>query len=49
MAWKDGKLTEAVLRSKAGASCKVRYGDKVIDLKPAKGETVRLNGALETP
>jgi alpha-L-fucosidase 2 len=47
LAWKDGRLVEAVLRSRAGAPCKVRYGDTVVDLKPAKGEAVRLDGALK--
>jgi alpha-L-fucosidase 2 len=47
LAWKDGKLVEAVLRSRIGAPRKVRYGDTVVDLKPAKGETVRLDGALK--
>jgi alpha-L-fucosidase 2 len=47
LTWKDGKLVEAVLRSRIGAPCKVRYGDTVVDLKPAKGEAVRLDGALK--
>lgn len=48
MTWKDGNLIEAALRSKAGAPCKVRYGGKVIELKPAAGERVRLDGTLKT-
>ena len=27
LAWKDGKLTEATIRSKGGTNAKVRYGE----------------------
>ncbi|MEP4077313.1 glycosyl hydrolase family 95 catalytic domain-containing protein [Haloferula sp.] len=37
MTWKDGKLTSAQLRSKAGLPCRVRYAGKTIDLKTEKG------------
>ncbi len=47
MTWKEGVLTGATLRSLAGAPCKVRYGDKVIELAPTQGETVRLGSALQ--
>ena len=41
--WKDGKLTEAVIRSQGGGPCKVRYQDKVIELttEAGKGYPVR--------
>jgi alpha-L-fucosidase 2 len=36
--WQSKKLSEAVLHSKLGHLCKVRYGDKVADVTiPAKG------------
>ena len=41
--WKDGRLAEAAIRSVTGTACKVRYGDKVVDLKLASGETKRLD------
>jgi alpha-L-fucosidase 2 len=44
--WKEGKLDKAVVRSLLGKSCKVRYGDKVIKLKPQKGRTYQLDGRL---
>ena len=31
LAWNDGKLKEAVIRSKLGNRCKVRYGEKIIE------------------
>ncbi len=36
--WKDNKLTEVVIYSDNGKDCKVRYKDKVINVKLAKGE-----------
>jgi len=39
MEWKDGELTEVKIESLKGAPLKVRYGDKVIDVKLKKGET----------
>ncbi|MBN2163413.1 MAG: glycoside hydrolase family 95 protein [Pontiellaceae bacterium] len=44
VAWKDGKLTEAVIYSINGRKATLRYGSmtKVIQLKP--GETYRWNG-----
>jgi len=45
--WKDGRLTKAVIRSLLGKSCRVRYGDRVTELKPEKGRTYQLNGRLK--
>ena len=47
MAWKDGKLTEATIRSMLGGPCKVRYGEKSADLATEAGKTYRLGGGLE--
>ncbi len=47
LAWKDGKLAEATIRSLLGNPGKVRYGEKGIDLATGKGEAVRLDGALD--
>ncbi|MCX5670911.1 MAG: hypothetical protein NTU94_06275 [Planctomycetota bacterium] len=49
IAWKDGKLTNATIRSVAGTACKVRYGGKVTDLNFTSGETKRLDGNLQAP
>jgi alpha-L-fucosidase 2 len=47
IAWKNGKLTQAVIRAGAGGPCKVRYGDKTIDLKTDAGQAYRLGDNLQ--
>jgi alpha-L-fucosidase 2 len=42
--WKDGTLTSAVIKSLAGNPLRLRYQDRVRDVKPAKGETIRWDG-----
>ena len=44
--WKDGKLLEVTLHSASGAPCKVRSGDKVVELHIAKGSSQRLGAGL---
>ena len=44
VAWKDGRLVEAYLRSLDGGSTRLRYGSLKRDVKLAKGETFRWNG-----
>ncbi len=45
LAWKDGVLTQATIRSALGLPCKVRYADQSIELKLKAGRTVRLGAA----
>ena len=45
--WEDGKLKNAVLRSKNGEKGKIRYGEKVIDISLAKGESEAFDGSLK--
>jgi len=45
--WEGGKLTKAVVRSQLGNICKVRYGEKVVELKTRAGKAYRLNRELE--
>jgi alpha-L-fucosidase 2 len=47
LAWKDGKLAEAVIKSLRGNPAKVRYGAKVVEVKTEEGKSYRLNGELE--
>jgi hypothetical protein len=46
LAWRDGRLDEAKVRSTPGGVCKVRWGEQVVELKPGKGEEVVLDGKL---
>lgn len=44
--WDGGKLTKAVIRSKLGEPCRVRYGDESIDLKTVAGQAYTFDGDL---
>ena len=48
LAWAEGKLTSAILKSIAGQSCVVRYGDRVVKIDAKPGQTLRLSSALNT-
>ena len=45
IAWKDGKLAGARLRSLLGRPCTVRYRDRTVELKTERGGEYRLFGA----
>lgn len=47
IAWKDGKLTGLTIRSTGGRRGRVRYGEKVVDVTLAPGQSCSLNGALD--
>jgi len=44
--WKAGKLTEAVLRSKVGNSCRLVYKERSVEFATEAGQTYRFNGTL---
>ncbi len=46
VAWKDGQLTEAVIRSKLGKPLEVRRGEKTAKFDTRPGQTIRLDGRL---
>jgi alpha-L-fucosidase 2 len=46
IAWKDGRLTAATVRSKLGGPCKLRYGQKVLQLKTQAGTSYHLQEGL---
>jgi alpha-L-fucosidase 2 len=47
IAWRDEKLSEATILSRLGNPCKLRLGEKVIELKIEAGKSCTLDGALE--
>ncbi len=46
MAWADGKLTSATVRSLTGSACQVRYGEKSVKLAMTPGAVIHLNSDL---
>lgn len=46
MTWKDGQLQDANLLSKQGGSCKIRYGEKIIEIETSKGSAYSLSSLL---
>jgi alpha-L-fucosidase 2 len=46
MEWKNGKLSGLTVRSKAGNTCKLRYGNRVVSIPTAKGKTYRFGPDL---
>jgi alpha-L-fucosidase 2 len=46
IAWKDGKLTEATIRSSKGEPCTVRYNGKVKQLTTQAGQCLLLDDQL---
>jgi alpha-L-fucosidase 2 len=47
LAWKDGALTRAVIRSKLGNPCLVRCNGHEIELKTEPGKSYTLDGQLQ--
>ena len=47
IAWKDGVLAGATIRSKLGRPCVVRYGRKTVELKMPAGGVTKLDGGLQ--
>jgi alpha-L-fucosidase 2 len=46
--WKEGKLTAATIRNVTGANqCRVRLGEKVVELKFKRSKTISLNAKLK--
>jgi alpha-L-fucosidase 2 len=47
LSWKEGRLTDAIIRSKAGNKCQVSYGETRTQLRIPRGGRVLLNGSLQ--
>jgi len=45
--WSGGKLQQLTVLSKAGQKCKLRYGDKVVEMQTEKGKIYSFNGELK--
>ncbi|MBN1419282.1 MAG: glycoside hydrolase N-terminal domain-containing protein [Planctomycetes bacterium] len=46
IAWEDGRLVEAEIRSDRGGAARIRYGERTAEWTGEAGETLRLDGAL---
>jgi alpha-L-fucosidase 2 len=46
VAWQEGRLTSARIRSLAGRPCCIRYGEKTVEWETSPGEIVHLRGDL---
>jgi len=44
LAWQEGRLVDATLRSHAGQSCRLRYGARTREPKLAPGEIFKWDG-----
>jgi alpha-L-fucosidase 2 len=42
--WRDGKLADVTVRSRAGGACRLRYGAVTRDLNLAKGQSAQWDG-----
>lgn len=47
IAWKDGKLTSAVLLSKSGKECEIKYKDKKIKIQTVAGKRYDITSRLK--
>jgi alpha-L-fucosidase 2 len=47
LAWENGRLTEAKVKSLLGNPCKVMYGNRMVEIETKVGEVILLDGNLE--
>jgi alpha-L-fucosidase 2 len=48
MTWQDGRLSRAVVRSRLGNACRVRYRDRVVELSTEAGKSYVFDGGLHS-
>lgn len=46
LVWRDGKLSSASIRSKTGGLCRLRYGEKTVELMTEKGGRYGFDGGF---
>jgi len=46
MIWENGKMTRSRILSKAGNSCRIRYGERMVEFKTKKGASYVLGASL---
>ena len=45
--WEDGDLIKAVIKSRLGNNCNVRYGDQTVEFETIAGNVYTIDGAVE--
>jgi len=45
--WKNGELRNITIRSKAGKTCKLKYGNNSVEFMTQAGKDYMLDGSLE--
>ena len=46
MTWNDGTLTKLTLRSKLGNPCRLRHGERSLDVTTERGKSYTFDGEL---
>jgi alpha-L-fucosidase 2 len=49
LAWANGKLTRAGIKSLLGNPLRARYGEQVVDMKTSRGQSVTFNALFKPP
>lgn len=45
--WENGRLISAIVTSKSGIPCTIRYGDKTVQFDTERGQSFKINSALD--
>jgi alpha-L-fucosidase 2 len=47
ISWQNGKLSQAVVHSRLGNPCRLRFGDQTVDLSTQAGKSYSFNGTIK--